>query len=338
MANVPAPVQHAGLIEQVVISGDLRSLTAEQRVSYYAKVCDSLGLNPYTKPFEYITLNGKLTLYAKCDCTDQLRRKHAVSITITDRQRIEDVYVVTAKATLPDGRCDESVGAVNIQGLKGDALANALMKAETKGKRRVTLSIVGLGWLDESEVEGISDATPHTVEQAHDPKQALSAPEKPKPAPATGRRPMAGKQMPVTGRELKQRLEDYEAKLVKQGLCQPGELVTHVSDMGEHADLDADMEQWDAAGIRLGVDAARAFGEARERQRQEPQRPFAGGRQMDEVNDLFRQLGYTDEDVAEYLSHFDGCRTVAGLTQEQTGIVLRDLRDKVARASQAQPV
>jgi hypothetical protein len=26
------------------------------------------------------------------------------------------------------------------------------MKAETKAKRRVTLSIVGLGWLDESEV------------------------------------------------------------------------------------------------------------------------------------------------------------------------------------------
>jgi hypothetical protein len=39
--------------------------------------------------------------------------------------------------------------------LKGDALANALMKSETKAKRRVTLSIAGLGWLDETELETI---------------------------------------------------------------------------------------------------------------------------------------------------------------------------------------
>jgi len=39
--------------------------------------------------------------------------------------------------------------------LKGDALANALMKCETKAKRRVTLSLAGLGWLDETELETI---------------------------------------------------------------------------------------------------------------------------------------------------------------------------------------
>ena len=39
--------------------------------------------------------------------------------------------------------------------LKGDALANALMKCETKAKRRVTLSIAGLGWLDEIELATI---------------------------------------------------------------------------------------------------------------------------------------------------------------------------------------
>jgi hypothetical protein len=37
-------------------------------------------------------------------------------------------------------------------------LANALMKAETKAKRRVTLSIAGLGWLDETELETIPQA------------------------------------------------------------------------------------------------------------------------------------------------------------------------------------
>ena len=34
------------------------------------------------------------------------------------------------------------------------------MKAETKAKRRVTLSICGMGWLDESEIESIPNAKP----------------------------------------------------------------------------------------------------------------------------------------------------------------------------------
>jgi hypothetical protein len=42
--------------------------------------------------------------------------------------------------------------------LKGDALANALMRAETKAKRRVTLSLAGLGWLDETEIVTIPGA------------------------------------------------------------------------------------------------------------------------------------------------------------------------------------
>ncbi len=37
------------------------------------------------------------------------------------------------------------------------------MKAETKAKRRVTLSIVGLGWLDETETDSIPDARPVQV-------------------------------------------------------------------------------------------------------------------------------------------------------------------------------
>lgn len=152
-----APLSGA-VLEKVLIHGDLSKLTSEERVRYYAKTCESLGLNPLTKPFDYITLSGRLTLYAKRDATDQLRALRKVSIAIVSREKIGDVYTVTARATTPDGRCDESLGAVTIGVLKGDALANALMKAETKAKRRVTLSIVGLGWLDESEIETIPDA------------------------------------------------------------------------------------------------------------------------------------------------------------------------------------
>jgi len=40
----------------------------------------------------------------------------------------------------------ESIGAVTIGGLKGEARANAMMKPKRRPKRRVTLSICGLGW------------------------------------------------------------------------------------------------------------------------------------------------------------------------------------------------
>ncbi|HXI18023.1 MAG TPA: hypothetical protein VNM48_16795 [Chloroflexota bacterium] len=143
------------IMEAVLAAGDLDKLTPAQRTSYLIQTCESLGLNPLTQPFQYIRLQNRLVLYARKDATDQLRNIHHVTIEIVGRDRIEDVYVVTARAMLPDGRKDEEIGAVPIQNLKGDALANALMKATTKAKRRVTLSICGLGLLDESELETI---------------------------------------------------------------------------------------------------------------------------------------------------------------------------------------
>jgi len=151
----PVPPIAPEVLEQVLIGGDLSGLTEAQRLSYYKAVCQSLGLNPLSKPFEYLWLNGKLRLYALRDCADQLRRLHGISIYITNRERLGDIYLVTARAKDRTGREDESLGAVALGSFKGDALANALMKCETKAKRRVTLSLAGLGWLDETELATI---------------------------------------------------------------------------------------------------------------------------------------------------------------------------------------
>lgn len=156
--------QDFSIIEQVVMQGDLSKLNPEQRVTYYRKVCESSGLNPFTNPFAYILLNGKLTLYAKKDCTEQLRKINGVSIEELDDKLIDDIYVVTAKAKDKHGRIDQAKGAVAIGNLKGEAKANAIMKAETKAKRRVTLSICGMGWTDESEIDSIPNARPIDVD------------------------------------------------------------------------------------------------------------------------------------------------------------------------------
>ena len=41
---------------------NLAALSAQDRLAYYRAVCDSLGLNPLTRPFEYLNLQGKLVL------------------------------------------------------------------------------------------------------------------------------------------------------------------------------------------------------------------------------------------------------------------------------------
>lgn len=166
MTNEIATINDAQIMENVLLGGDLSKLTPAQRVSYYQRVCESLNLNPLTKPFGYITLNGKLVLYALKDAAEQLRSSRKVSITQLEKQFNDDLYIVTAYALTPDGRTDASTGVVTIGNLKGDAKANALMKAETKAKRRVTLSICGMGFLDESEISSIPDARPMIVTES----------------------------------------------------------------------------------------------------------------------------------------------------------------------------
>ena len=153
----------AAQLEEILVSGNLEKLTPAQRLDYYAATCNSLGLNPLTKPFAYIRLNGKLILYPLRDATDQIRKVQQISVRITSREMLDESYVVTAMASMPDGRQDESTGVVSMSGIRGEAHANALMKAETKAKRRVTLSIAGLGWVDESEVDSIPQAQTNVV-------------------------------------------------------------------------------------------------------------------------------------------------------------------------------
>lgn len=192
----------AALIERVLIHGDLRQLTPAQKVSYYKSVCESVGLNPLTQPFQYLVLNGKEILYATRAATEQLRQVHTVSVQIMAREVVEDCYIVTARATLPNGRQDENIGAVPIAGLKGESRANAMMKAETKAKRRVTLAICGLGMLDETEVASIDQKTSYSIEppaMVVDVKSGQEVPASKKPEPPEGYAYLEGPQRQANG-------------------------------------------------------------------------------------------------------------------------------------------
>jgi hypothetical protein len=147
-------------LEAVIAAGDLNNLSASQRLDLYQRTCESLGLNPLTRPLEYLKLQGKTVIYVRKEACDQLRKIHSITIQIIERVIENDVLTVVARASTPEGRCDEEIGSVSVAGLKGEALANAQMKALTKAKRRATLSICGLGFLDETETDAVAPPVP----------------------------------------------------------------------------------------------------------------------------------------------------------------------------------
>jgi hypothetical protein len=146
------------IISSLVLNGDLSKLSQVQKVDYYRQFCERLGLDPLSQPFKLLKLNGKEVMYCDRSGAQQLNKLHKVSHEIKARETMNGCYVVTARASTPDGRHTESIGAVTIDNLRGDALCNAMMKGETKAKRRSTLDLLGLSILDETETDTIPNA------------------------------------------------------------------------------------------------------------------------------------------------------------------------------------
>ena len=86
-----------------------------------------------------------------------------------------DILVVTVAVREKGGREDIATGSVCLKGLGGENLSNAYMKAETKAKRRATLSICGLAVLDESETDSIAGAERRSVDDLHGRQETAQA-------------------------------------------------------------------------------------------------------------------------------------------------------------------
>ncbi|RYD51111.1 MAG: hypothetical protein EOP52_11985 [Sphingobacteriales bacterium] len=154
--NQGQQTSNEAILNSIITTGDLSRLTPEQKVDYYRTFCERLGLDPISQPFKLLRLNGREILYCDRTGAQQLNKLHSVSHEIRAREIVNGCYVVTSQASTPDGRHTESIGAVPIENLKGDNLCNAMMKAETKAKRRATLDLLGLGILDETEADVIA--------------------------------------------------------------------------------------------------------------------------------------------------------------------------------------
>ena len=170
------------LIEQALIVGDMKQMDGRTRINFYKAVCLSVGLNPLTQPFTVMERQDKtMWLYANASCTQQLAALHQVSFADMRREHQtilgEPMYLVSVTACLPNGRKVPSQSVVSLTKkkreivgqwpdgnpkfrdvldehaepvlipLRGDALANGIMRGDTKALRRATLALVGLGWM-----------------------------------------------------------------------------------------------------------------------------------------------------------------------------------------------
>jgi hypothetical protein len=178
----PNDVSAAAL--ELALAGDLARLTVEDRLKYIARTCELVGLNPLTKPFDIMSFNGKTVLYANKSCAEQLRKIHGVSVEIVERKVEFGCLIVRCKATDGSGRHDEALAAVPVNEKNPELASNAMMKAETKAKRRVTFSMCGLGFaadIDHDQTQTASSvvATEHSAASLADKlNQSLTAGEK----------------------------------------------------------------------------------------------------------------------------------------------------------------
>jgi len=150
------------ILGQLITKGNLAMLSEQNRIDYYYMMCDRYGLDPLSKPYDYITTTPKdgppvISLYPNTRAAAQMRANQGISVSITSRELLGDVYMVTAKAIRRDGTHEECSGCVPIYpNMTLQAKANAYMKAETAARRRATIAACGM-----ADSEG--DVTPAEI-------------------------------------------------------------------------------------------------------------------------------------------------------------------------------
>ncbi len=106
--------------------------------------------------------------------------------------------------------------------------------------------------------------TPAKPQAAQSPK--VEAPAKPQPTEAEAPKSI----LPSNGQELHRRLQDYDAKLAAQKLCQRGQLLAHVTQAGVKAGFTANMSDWTGPAIPFAVDAVKEFEQSARQAKPEP--------------------------------------------------------------------
>ncbi|HEX8267449.1 MAG TPA: hypothetical protein VF596_18765 [Pyrinomonadaceae bacterium] len=304
-AAIAVPVS---VYESLALRGDISGLSPNDKAMYYRSLCERLGLDPLTQPFTPLKLSGKEILYASRGATDQLARINHVNRRIVKEENLNGCYVVTVEASLPSGRTEQSKGAVSIENLKGEAFCNAVMKAETKAKRRATLAILGLGMLDETELETIprNAMQPQNFGFAQPVQNSLpvvTEQKQPSPEDAALYDSIEDREYtPAEDTAARENIAAIYAELGKAGLVKQTSADTAVANAGK------------LSGRQLQLALAKT-----ER--------FRKNKRLDLIRKGLNNLSANAEEEAAYLQIFSlSLETLPDATEEQIEAILHDMR------------
>ena len=149
-------------LKPFTIIHNIEKLTDEERAAYLAKVSEFMGLPPEMNALDMLWVSDeetglkKYVPYARKGTTDILREIHGIKVLSMEQHDGPSYVSFKATGVNPDGRQEVAVGAHGTDGLRGEKLAAAVMTAETRAGRRLTLKFVGAGILDESEVGAVT--------------------------------------------------------------------------------------------------------------------------------------------------------------------------------------
>lgn len=166
-------------MNQFVPIYDLQSLTEEQKQEYIVSICKHLGVPPELGVVRLIWDDQgeggrKQVAYALKGATDIIRDKRKITTKSLTSQMIGNSIVFTCAGEDATGRQEIAVGSKQIEGLKGKSFDDAIMTAQTRATRRMTLQFIGGGILDESEV---NTATTNIAAQSTPLSQLALAPQ-----------------------------------------------------------------------------------------------------------------------------------------------------------------
>jgi hypothetical protein len=156
----------AETLKKILFKGDLSSLTPEEQIAYYIQRCERVGLDPYSKPFDFLEIKDKdtgqikITLYANKEAAAQLIVNRGISIEKIEDSEENGVYKVKAHVRTADGRTGINLSVAHVKGLAGKNYENAIKRTVTQAIRRAILMACGLGDTDETEVADIPNARP----------------------------------------------------------------------------------------------------------------------------------------------------------------------------------
>lgn len=154
--------------DYLATNGNTAKFTKEQKAELVMTISSHYGLNPALMPFNFINFQGQEKLYlTKVGC-DQIAKNLNLTREIVSKDLDKETLILTITAKVSDKERSETasasifLGSYNTKGelvkLKGNDLANSLMKCESKAKRRATLAFIGFQF-EEDSVENYDKET-----------------------------------------------------------------------------------------------------------------------------------------------------------------------------------